>query len=178
MSGSNAIVMTGIDQVIAELGRIPVELQPNVMRRAAKRAANIVKVRAKSNIIRHAKGTDGGFSKVRFVARNITISNIRNRGSRNRAGVRVHVKGPDVPVKGSKYGYWNIEGYAKLISAGSYKSRNRKGTGHFAGFGNYVVDAYEQNKGVVISTYRRNIIKEVERAERRIFRKAMRRYAA
>lgn len=177
MSG-NAIVMTGIDQVIAELGRLPIELQPNVMQKAAKSAANIVKVRAKANVIRHAQGTDGGFSKVRFVARNITISNLRSRGSRNRAGVRVHVKGPDIPVKGSKRGYWTIEGYAKLISAGSHKTRNRKGKGYFAGFGNYVVDAYEQNKGVVISTYRRNVIKEVERAERRIFRKAMRRYAA
>lgn len=174
----NQVTMIGVDQVIRELGRLPKELQDAALQKAAKGAAEIVKVRAKANVMRHARGTDSGFSKVRFVARNITISRIPKKALSTRAGVKVHVKGPDVPVKGSRYGYWNIQGYAKLLSAGAYKIRNRKGKGQFEGFGNYVVDAYEQNKGVVVNIYRRNIIKEVEKAERRVFRKAMRRYAA
>lgn len=167
MSRANNVLITGTDQVVQQLNQLPEIYRQPAFKKVLKGAAEIVKIRAKRIIMRHAEDTDDGFSKVRFVAMNIVVTP-------QITGVKVHVKGPDVPVKGSRYGYWNIQGYAKLLSAGAYITRERHGKGQFSGFGNFVVEAYEENKGVVVTRMRLDVKREIERVNARLFRKAAR----
>lgn len=127
----------GINEAFKIYDELPKNISHPAISAAAAKALLPVKQAAKAELLSHAKDTDER-AKTRFVARNIRIK--RNK-RKQPPGARVLVDGPDIFVGSKK---WTIQGYAKLIGEGAYKTPYRKGKGKFKGFGNYVANTGQQ----------------------------------
>jgi hypothetical protein len=158
----------GIEEAKRILADLPKQMSSQIISSTAAKSLLPVKAAAKSKLLAHAKGT-GEFSKVRFVARGIKV--IRHR-SRIIPGARVKATGINIPV-GKRQ--WRIEGYAKLLGSGSYKTPNRKGHGRFRGYGNFIADTGNQMRGTVSASFGRNMLTIMDRARDRAIQKYGRR---
>ena len=156
----------GMDEALRVLDKLPQGIRNSAITSAAKKALKPVHREAKSQFLKNARNTNkDGISKVRYIARAIKTLAIK---SRKNPGARVGVKGPDIDM-GRKN--WIIEGAAKLFSAGSYKTRNRKGKGYFKGFGNFIANAGQKRRNQVAITFKNGLETEMQKAVNRTMRR-------
>ena len=141
--------IVGIREAVKVLDVLPTKIKDREIRRVASKALIPVSQQAKMNI-RNAKypnrkhpQREGEYSKKRLLSRGIRRQQLRGRA---KPGARVVTLGPNIPM-GKRD--WNPQGVAKLFSAGSYKTPNRRGRGQFRGFGNWIVQAASTREGQV-----------------------------
>jgi hypothetical protein len=158
----------GIEEAFKVLDGIGLSFSGNseIITSAAKKALIPVKQQAKLNLrsigAARKSRNNAGFSKLAYIARSIAVRPLVNRKG-SLPGARVKAHGPDIPV-GQKL--WNIEGYAKLLSAGQYLSK-----GKFKGFGNYVKDAGQSREQQVRQLFVQNMKPQMDRVVAKTIRR-------
>lgn len=171
--GSGEEFVFGINEAIKILEELPNGMTKDIINSAARKSLQPVKRVAKMNLKAISNRTqtknNAGFSKLLFIHRSINIRPL----AKNGFGARVKAHGPDIPM-GRKL--WNIEGAAKLFSAGSYLTPDRNGTGRFKGFGNYIQDAGATTEGQVKALFRSNIVPQMNRVRDKTIRRWGRKY--
>ncbi len=166
----------GIEEAIKVLDNLKMtsSADTQVINGAASKSLSPVKKQAKTNLRaignKSKTSNNGGFSKLQYIARSISVKPLVKG-----AGARVKAHGADIPV-GNKL--WNVEGYAKLLSAGSYKTKQRKGSGNFKGFGNYVKDAGDTKRQEVQRLFIQNMIPQMNRVVAKTIRRWGRKYGS
>jgi hypothetical protein len=152
-----------------EVGRESVS--HNNIGKVAERALEPARADAKRIALRHAKGTDAGFSKMAAVGDGVRVKKIAKR--HNVPGATMRISGNDVPMTGgSGSGMWNIQGVAKLLGFGNHKdTTQRQGHGDVDGIGNFLAAGIAKNKGRIKGAFRSGIIKEAERVKKKIIRR-------
>ncbi|MGH1436605.1 MAG: hypothetical protein ACRBG0_19335 [Lewinella sp.] len=159
--------VVGVDEAIRVLENLPNAIRTTTVKNSAKKALKPIAKEAKTTFLKNARNTNKkGISKVRYIARGIKTLAIN---SRKAPGARVAVKGPSINM-GRKE--WNLAGAAKLFSAGSYLTRNRRGKGYFKGFGNFIADAADRRRHITLLKFRNGLEGEMKKA----VAKTMRRY--
>jgi|TARA_R110000822_G_scaffold80191_2_gene191259 hypothetical protein len=177
MATPKYIRLEGIETLQKTFRDIPKQINIAGIRGAARKASKPLIANARSKINRNLvdksagnfeKETDDSskFSKAKMVIRHLKATN--KKPSAYAPGVRILVKGPDIPMNGGKE-FWNIQGYLKLMAAGSYKVGKRSTSsganrGKFKGFGNFLRDAYEDTQFLVDAIFSKNLTNEVNKA--------------
>jgi hypothetical protein len=181
MASQEYIKLEGLTELMKTFDDIPKQIQKAGIRGAARKASKpliskardlLSKGRVKSisaNNTGELTNDEATFSKSKFVAR--FLKAVNKKPSSYAPGVRVIAKGPDIPMNGGKE-FWNIQGYLKLMAAGSYltgkrRTKSGKNTGEFEGFGNFLRDSYQLTSSQVDSIFAKNLFNEVEKAQKR-----------
>ena len=156
----------GVKEAMRVLDNLPMSIRNSTITNSGKRSLKPVAREAKRSFLKNAKNTNKqGFSKVKYIAKGIKVMPIKNR---KRPGARVAIKGPSINMGRRD---WLLQGAAKLFSAGSYKTRNRKGKGYFRGFGNFIADAAEKLRNRVALTFTRELENEMKKGVARTMRR-------
>lgn len=164
-----SVKIEGINEVLNVLNELPKNIGRNTIISSGKKALRPAQKEAKSFLRSQAKtfSNERGFSKLRYIAKNIRIVTSKNRRF---PGVNMYVKGNDLPV-GDRF--WSISGYAALLAFGS---EARAGRGIFRGFENYIQEGYKRTKSEVRKLFFSGIRKELNKAVQRVVIRYGKRY--
>mgnify|MGYP003633709145 CR=1 FL=1 len=178
MAFDQYIKLEGLTELMKTFDDIPKQIKRAGITGAARKASKPLIQASRKRLADLTKKSTGfvdeglddlEFSKAKFAAR--FIKSIAKKPSSFAPGVRVIGKGPDIPMNGGKK-FINIQGYLKLMAAGSYKSGKRhhksgKNTGQVDGHGNFIRDAYGDVHNQVDSIFAKNLFNEIEKAQTR-----------
>ena len=170
-------LVLGDKEILKILDELPNNVRINAVSAAAQKGGKVIAKRAKQvmDITTNYKGSDNGFSKAKYIRKNIKSlrRNKVNSGTRGKwntvEGARVQVSGKDIPVCKR---FWAIWGYAALLAFGRKKN---VGTGTTRGVGDFIVTAggIAGNRARMI--FKRNLVPEVKRAKDRVVKRYGRR---
>lgn len=172
---STRVQIDGIEGVVLAMDKLPGNISQAAIIGAGKKALRPARAAAKSYLLSQAETfkNERGFSKLRFVAKNIRILPSKNK--RN-PGVNLYVKGNDLPV-GNRF--WKLYGYSRLLAFGS-ADRVTRGTGAkrgiFKAFGDYLKEGYTRTRNQVSSVFKAEIRRELKRAVEKAVRRYGKRY--
>lgn len=167
--------MDGVSQVMRKLDGMGFHSsrQLNIVRRSAKKGAQVLADEVKSQII-----DKGKFPYIDHIKRSIKAVPSK---SRKRPGANVFAKGRDVfvsPGKGRKF--WKLSSYQRLVYFGNFKTPNRphkfgsrRGVGqgdvkkYALGYNPYV-RAYAKKRWVALEVMKKSLSPEIEKEFKRI----------
>ena len=162
--GFDKQMMVAAEKLLAD---IPKRIKHRDISTSASKALLPAKNEAKNKLRDISVGSGDGISKALFLVRTVRV--VRSRMGYP-PGASLRIKGPDVPVYDRE---WKAKGFAKLLSAGSYKVSKRKwrsngkNTGSFKGFGNFIVESANKKQAEIRTVFRSALLNQMRKAKQR-----------